>query len=107
MCETLSRSKLSALDAASFEQLGRTPSDRTTLLHLCRGRRNDRALQRLCEQGHTASVRWLVHAFNLTAADARTWNNDALRTACSTGNLAVARLLAGSFQLDGRRCPRL
>jgi ankyrin repeat protein len=52
-----------------------------------------------CKGGHTATAKWLVDAFALTAVDARANKNYALCWACDGGHLATAQWLAGRFGL--------
>ena len=57
-------------------------------------------LQRLCGRGHLVSLRWLAHAFSLTAADARVHNISGLRWACENGHLALAQWLVMHFDFS-------
>ena len=52
-----------------------------------------------CLEGHLEVAQWLAAHFNLTAADARTHDNFALRHACAEGHLAIAQWLAAAFGL--------
>jgi hypothetical protein len=57
------------------------------------------ALQECCEAGRLDVAQWLTSAFGLTATDARSGNNFALRFSCENGHLAVAQWLVSTFGL--------
>ena len=50
------------------------------------------ALRLACEHDCLRAVRWLVDNFSLTAADARSRDNHALRLACANGHLDAGAL---------------
>jgi Ankyrin repeats (3 copies) len=58
-----------------------------------------RALVIFCHRGDVAAATWLADRFELTAADARTADNWALRQACYRGHLATATWLTDRFAL--------
>jgi Ankyrin repeat len=60
------------------------------------------ALYLFCRQGDIAAVTWLVDRFALTADDARSRNNSALRCACQGGHQTTAAWLADRFNLTTR-----
>lgn len=52
--------------------------------------------------GRLEGIRWLSAVINLTAADVRSWNNNALNVACQRGHLDVARWLVATFGLTAK-----
>jgi hypothetical protein len=58
-----------------------------------------RAFCLACEHGHTATAKWLVDTFALTADNARADDNLALGLACKGGHTATARWLVRRFSV--------
>jgi len=56
-------------------------------------------LRSACVRGRLIAARWLVTTFDLTAADARAYDNYALCWSCERGHLAVAQWLVETFGL--------
>ena len=52
-----------------------------------------------CDNGHLDVAKWLYATFNLTAEDARSEDNYALRYSCIWGHLDVAKWLHTTFNL--------
>lgn len=58
-----------------------------------------RTFPRIVATGNLEMAQWLADRFAADATDARSWDNLALRRACSNGHLAMAQWLAARFGL--------
>lgn len=105
--------RLGAQDAARLREVSRSLRDK---LDSKRGRKWARevptklkrdAFQKACIWQDNTTAKWLASVFALTGDDARSFDDHALRSVCTDGNLEMAQWLVATFKLtagDARAC---